>query len=103
MKHFRFGNKIKTSLNFFFFIYFQGSEFSRSAFGCHESSDPGKQARLNLIILSVLWSRNVHSRQQPERIVIFILSGLSLSRPVDTKPDFNLNNIIATLSLISIS
>ena len=34
---------------------------------------------------------------------IFILSGLSLSRPVDTKTDFNLNNIIATLSLISIS
>ena len=29
--------------------------------------------------------------------------GLSLSRPVDTKTDFNLNNIIATLSLISIS
>ena len=31
---------------------------------------------------------------------IFILSGLSLSRPVDTKTDFNLINIIATLSLI---
>ena len=29
--------------------------------------------------------------------------GLSLSRTVDTKTDFNLNNIIATLSLISIS
>ena len=29
--------------------------------------------------------------------------GLSLSRPVDTKTGFNLNNIIATLSLISIS
>ena len=58
--------------------------------------------------------------KQPERIeIIFILSGLSLSRlrglvssvtqamsrPVDTKTDFNLNNvnIIATLSLISIS
>ena len=26
--------------------------------------------------------------------------GLSLSRPVDTKTDFNLNNTIATLSLI---
>ena len=38
-------------------------------------------------------------------IEIFILwpLGLSLSRPVDTKTDFNLNNIIATLSLISIS
>ena len=32
-----------------------------------------------------------------------MLSGLSLSRPVDTKIDFNSNNIIATLSLISIS
>ena len=31
---------------------------------------------------------------------MFILSGLSLSRPVDTKTDFNLINIIATLSLI---
>ena len=29
--------------------------------------------------------------------------GLSLSRPMDTKPDLNLNNIIATLPLISIS
>ena len=29
--------------------------------------------------------------------------GLSLSRPVDTKTDFNLNNNLATLSLISIS
>ena len=29
--------------------------------------------------------------------------GLSLSRPVDTKTHFNLNNIIATLPLISIS
>ena len=33
----------------------------------------------------------------------FILSGLSLLRPVDTKTDFNLNNIIATPPLISIS
>ena len=44
-------------------------------------------------------SRNVHRR----RIEIFILSGLSLSHHVDTKTKFNLNNIIATLSLISIS
>ena len=36
-------------------------------------------------------------------IEIFILSGLSLSPPVDTKTDFNLNNFIATLSLISIA
>ena len=45
MKHFRFGDKIETSLNLFFFIYFQASEFSRSAFGCHENSDPGKQIK----------------------------------------------------------
>ena len=32
-----------------------------------------------------------------------MLSGLSLSRPVNTKSEFNLNNVIATLSLISIS
>ena len=55
MKHFRFSDKIETSLNLFFVIYFQGSEFSRSFFGG------------------------------------------------ETKPDFNLNNIIATLSLISFS
>ena len=35
---------------------------------------------------------------KPERIEIFIVSGLSLSRPVDTKPDLKLNNIIATPS-----
>ena len=45
MKHFWFGDKIETSLNLFLFIYFQGSEFSRSAFGCHENSDPGKQIK----------------------------------------------------------
>ena len=55
------------------------------------------------VLFFVLWSRNVHRRQQPERIEIFILSGLSLSRPVDTKTESNLNNIITTLSLISIS
>ena len=38
-------DKIGTSLNLFFFIYFQGSEFSRSVFGCHENSDPGKQIK----------------------------------------------------------
>ena len=30
-------------------------------------------------------------------------SGLSLSHPVDTKADFNLSNILVTLSLIHIS
>ena len=60
-------------------------------------------SRLMAILLVVSWSRNVHRRQQPERIEMFIFSGLSLSRPVDTKTEFNLNNIIATLSLISIS
>ena len=45
MKHSRFGDKIETSLNLFFFIYFQGSEFSRSAFECHENSDRGKQIK----------------------------------------------------------
>ena len=92
MKHFRFGDKIETSLNLFFFIYFQGPEFSRSAFGCHENSDPGKQIKkkdLNssqsYYLKCFMVTRNVHRRQQPERIEKFILSGLSLSRPVDTK------------------
>ena len=35
---------------------------------------------------------------KPERIEIFIVSGLSLSRPVDTKTNLKLNNIIATPS-----
>ena len=35
---------------------------------------------------------------KPERIEIFIVSGLLLSRPVDTKTDLKLNNIIATPS-----
>ena len=35
---------------------------------------------------------------KPERIEIFIVSGLSLSRPVDTKADLKLNNIIVTPS-----
>ena len=38
------------------------------------------------------------------RVKTMYIYYLSLSRPVDTKTDFNLNNnIIATLSLISIS
>ena len=40
--------------------------------------------------------------QKGSRYLSFPL-GLSLSRPVDTKTDFNLNNNIATLSLISTS
>ena len=40
--------------------------------------------------------------QKGSRYLSF-LPGLSLSRPVDTKTDCNLNNIIATLSLIAIS
>ena len=65
MKHFWFGDKIETSLHLFFFNYFQGSEFSRSASGCHENSDPGKQIKKK--DLSSLWSCNVHKRQQPAR------------------------------------
>ena len=82
MQHFRFRDKIETNLNLFFFVYFQGSEFSRSAFGCHENSDPGKKIkkkRFKLVLspsyyVNVLWSRNVHRRQQPESIETFILS-----------------------------
>ena len=55
---------------FFSFIYFQGSEFSGSA----------------------LWSRKVHRRQQPERIEIFIFSGLSLSRVAVSSGGFNIQN-----------
>ena len=52
-------------------------------------------------IENVLWQCNVY-RQQPERTEIFILSGLSLSRPGGYKTDFIwTTNIIATLSSIS--
>ena len=113
MKHFRFGDKIETSLNLFFFIYFQGSEFSRSAFGCHEVSctrprETNKEKRFKLV--SILLSKMFYGHamfigdnsQKGSRNLSFP-PGLSLSRPADTKTDFNLNNIIATLSLISIS
>ena len=52
MKHFRFGDKIEMRLNLFFFMYFQASEFSTSAFGCHENSDPGKQIKKKDLSLS---------------------------------------------------
>ena len=94
---------IETSSNLFFSLFMsRGLSFRSASFGCHENSDPRKQLkkkRFNLVsILSpkmFLWSRNAHRRQQPERIEIFIVSGLSLSRPTDTKADLNLNNIIA--------
>ena len=58
MKHFRFGDKIETSLYFFFFIYFQGSEFLRSAFECHENSDPGKEIKKKRFkLVSILLSK----------------------------------------------
>ena len=56
MKHFRFGDKIETSLNLFFFIYFQGSEFSRFAFECHENSDPMKQIK-SIDLIEALFTR----------------------------------------------
>ena len=59
MKHFRFGDKIETSLNLVFFIYFQGSESSRSAFGYHENLDPGKKIKKNkrFKLVSILLSK----------------------------------------------
>ena len=45
----------------------------------------------------------IGGNSQKESRYLSFPPGLSLSRPVDTKTDFNLNNIIATLSLISIS
>ena len=104
MKHFRFGDKIETSLNLFFFIYFQGYEFSRSAFGCHENSDPGKQIKKKRFkLVSILLSKMFYGHamfiggnsQKGSRYLSFP-PGLSLSRLVDTKTD-------VTLSFISIS
>ena len=97
MKHFRFCDKIEKSLNLFFFS--RGLSFRDLCLGVmrRENTDPGKHLKKK-----DLSSRNVHRRQQPERIEIFILSSLLLLRPMDTKTDFNLNNI-ATLSVISIS
>ena len=45
----------------------------------------------------------IGGNSQKESRYLSFLPGLSLSHPVDTKTDFNFNNIIATLSLISIS
>ena len=44
MKHFRFGDKIETSLNLFSLVISKRLS-SRSAFGCHENSDPVKQIK----------------------------------------------------------
>ena len=56
MKHFRFGDKIEDEFKPFSFSYFQASEFSRSAFGCHENSDPGKHYGISGILP---YNRNV--------------------------------------------
>ena len=84
-------------LNLFYFIYFQKSEFTGSAFRYHENSDPethtpgnNKEKRFKTYSSqsyhpNFLRSRNVHRQKQPERIEIFFFSGLSLSRLVDTK------------------
>ena len=101
MKHFRFSDKIETSLNLFFFIYLQGSEFSRSAFECHENSDPGKQIKKKRFkLVSILLSKMFYGHTMFRRVnsqkgwrYLSFTSGLLLSRPVDTKTDFNLNNI----------
>ena len=92
MKHFRFGDKIETSLSLFFFIFFQGSEFSRSAFGCHENSDPGKQIKKKSKLVPILLSKMFYGHaifiggNSPKRSrYLSFPPGLSLSRPVDTK------------------
>ena len=46
MKHFRFGDKIETSFNLFFFIYFQGSEFSNLRLGVMKTQTPDKQKKI---------------------------------------------------------
>ena len=45
MKHFRFGDKIETSLNLFSLFISRGLSFRdpQSAFGCHENLDPGNK------------------------------------------------------------
>ena len=99
MKHFRFGDKIETSLIFSLFIS-RGLRFRDVRLGVTKTQT-GKQIK----------QKNLSSSQSKMFYghAMFIGgnsqkgSGLSLSRPVDTKTDFNLNNIIATLSLISIS
>ena len=101
-----FGYTTETSLNLFFFIYFQESEFSGSAFECHENWKTRKEKRLKLV--SMLSPKMFYSHpmfllgdksQKGSRFFFFRLIALA-SR--GTKADFNLNNIIATLSLISI-
>ena len=113
MKHFDSVIRLRRVETFFsLFIYFQRSEFSRSAFGFHENSDPGKQIKKkdfsssqSYLISKMFYGHAIFiggNSQKGSRYLSFP-PGLSLSRPVVTKTDFNLNNNIATLSLISIS
>ena len=93
------GDKIETSLNLFFLYFFsRGLSFR----------DQIKKQRFKLV--SILSSKMFYGHaifiggnSQKGTRYLFFPPGLSLSRPEDTKTDFNFNNIIATLSLISIS
>ena len=66
--------------------------FSRSGFGCRENSDPGKQIKkkefkLVSIVLSKMFYRHamVIGGNSMKGLRYFVLSDLSLSRPVDKK------------------
>ena len=112
MKHFRFGDKIETSLNLFFFIYlfpevwvFEICVWVSLKFRPRETNKE-KRFKLVSILLSKMFYGHaifIGGNSQKGLRYLFFPPGLSLSRPVDTKTDFNLNNNIATLSLISIS
>ena len=108
MKHFRFGDKIEASLNLFFFIYFQGSEFSRSVFGCHENSDPGKQIKkIDLNSSQSYYPKCFYGHAMfiggnSQKGLRYLPFPFYRCRVPWIQNEFNLN-IIATLSLISIS
>ena len=105
MKRFRFRDKIETSLNLFSLFISKRLSFRDLRFGVMktQTQETNKEKRFKLV--SFLLSKMFYGH------AMFIGGGsrylsspvYRLSRPVDTKTDFNLNNIIATLSLISIS
>ena len=86
---------------FFFFIYFSAGiwVFGPLRLGVMKTQTLGNNERKKFFLsLKMFYGHAMLIGGKPERIEIFIVSGLSLSRPVDTKADLKLNNIIATPS-----
>ena len=103
IKHFRFRDRLRWVQTFFFslFISVQVSEFSVRYIWVSWKLRPWEtimKEKKFFLSLKMFYGHAMLIGGKPKRIEIFIVSGLSLSRPVDTKADLKLNNIIATPS-----